>query len=520
MENRSDRVGVEKVTDLLSYWSHRTPHAPVFDDELTELDFRGLLTAVEAVAARLRALEVRAGDRLAILGENSVAVPVLMLASQVVGAWPAVVNPRLPHGEIDRMLQRIEPRRLVFTCGLSEAARHHGLSRGAASWQDWPLPEAVMIGDLADTLPEPVPHEASEQIGLLIFTSGTTGMPKAVMHSHRNLLKLGEVLAGTRRTRAGDHYSGATPISHIMGVSNLMCTLWAGAGLRLLPRLDVPALIESIRRGEMTHLSFVPTAYQRLLEYVEQQRQSMDGHRLSYISCGGATLDPTLKARIEALFGLPLVNGYGMTECAPIARTRQDSRGPAGSIGWPETAEIAIRLIDNAGRDVPEGSVGEMLVASPTVMKGYYRDDAATRAAFAQPGWLATGDLARRLPDGQIEIVGRRKEMIIRSGFNVYPAEVEQALNSLPGIAQSAVVGRPAEHGNEEVVAFVELRPEHEQTPEYIREAVAGLIAPYKLPVEIRILPALPLGGTGKIKKVELRRLAMEPADRPLPPAH
>lgn len=504
---------LNKIPDLVHYWADKSPDAPALLDPSAQLSYGELHSAMDCGARLLREAGVRPGDRVPIVGENSISVPVLFLAAQVAGAWPAIVNPRLPGREIAGMLARVEARRLVFAAGMSEASRDHAVEWAASRLEGWPLDEAVLVGPLQEATPEPPARDPGDEIGVLIFTSGTTGVPKAVMHSHRNLLNTGRVLSASRGTGPGQQVTGATPLPHIMGLSNLINALWAGASIKLSPRMDVADMAEAIASGALTTVSMVPTAFQRLLEHVEARQLSMSNHRLRYLSSAGAPLDPALKARVEQLFGPILVNGYGMTECAPVCRSAPGDTGPTGCIGRPDEG-IDFRLVDEGGRDVAGSGVGELWLSGPVVMQGYYRDPEATADAFPEPGWYATGDLARVLADGQIEIVGRRKEMIIRSGFNVYPAEVESALNSLPGVVRSAVVGRPADQGNEEVVAFVELLPGSNSTAESLKAGIGGLIAPYKRPAEIRILASLPLGATGKIKKVELKQLALEPESR------
>jgi acyl-CoA synthetase (AMP-forming)/AMP-acid ligase II len=281
-----------------------------------------------------------------------------------------------------------------------------------------------------------------------------------------------------------------------MGISNFMAALVAGATLQLMPKLDVAMLIAAIQAGEVTHLSLVPTAYQRLCDYMEGDGLSLSGKGLRYISVGGAPLDPTLKIRVERLLGLRLVNGYGMTECAPGSRTRPDRDAPADCIGWPESG-VEMKI---DGDDT-----GELLMRSATMMLGYFGAPSEAVAILRPDGWLATGDLARRLPDGSFQLVGRKKEMIIRSGFNVYPAEVEAALNALPTVRESAVLGCKLADGNEEVVAFVQLRDAASQDVVSIASELALRLAPYKRPARIVLVEDFPLGPTGKIAKHKLR---------------
>jgi acyl-CoA synthetase (AMP-forming)/AMP-acid ligase II len=220
---------------------------------------------------------------------------------------------------------------------------------------------------------------------------------------------------------------------------------------------------------------------------------------------GGAPLTPALKAEFEAAFGIPLHNGYGMTEASPsICQTRMEAPRADCSVGTPIPG-IEVRLHGAEGD--PEG-VGEIRVRGPNVMKGYYRAAEASAEAVTADGWLCTGDLGRIDADGAFHVVGRSKELIIRSGFNVYPVEVEGVLNAHPGIVQSAVVGRTVE-GNEEVVAFIEVVRDAPPLAEaelraYLRER----LSPYKLPSEIVVLEQLPAAATGKILKKELQRMA------------
>jgi long-chain acyl-CoA synthetase len=232
--------------------------------------------------------------------------------------------------------------------------------------------------------------------------------------------------------------------------------------------------------------------------------------KLRSLSVAGAPLDLTLKSEIEAEFGLPLVNAYGITECAPgISSVRASAPRSDNAVG-PLIAGIEARLVKPDGGAVVPGEVGELHVRGPNVMRGYYRAPEETAAAIDRDGWFNTGDLVRF--DGDILfIVGRTKELIIRSGFNVYPAEVEAVLNGHPAVVQSAVIGR-AVTGNEEVVAFVQLLSGSTVKPADLMAYAARQLAPYKRPCEIIVLDTLPAGSTGKILKHRLAEVARGPA--------
>jgi acyl-CoA synthetase (AMP-forming)/AMP-acid ligase II len=276
-----------------------------------------------------------------------------------------------------------------------------------------------------------------------------------------------------------------------------------GATVQLVPRYDPAALVSAIANDGITLLFGVPATYQRLLEYKAVAGiDKLPRGRLRRLAVAGAPLDVTLKSRIEAEFGLPLRNAYGITECAPgIAGVRAEAARDDDALG-SLIPGIEARLVKPGGGAAAPGEIGELHVRGPNVMRGYYRAPEATAAVIDAEGWFNTGDLARF--DGDIlYIVGRTKELIIRSGFNVYPPEVEAVLNEHPGVVQSAVIGRPVPD-NEEVVAFVQLAPGATATPADLMAHAARLLTPYKRPSEIIVVEALPAGATGKILKHHL----------------
>lgn len=514
-------ANLDLAYQAVEFWAQTTPLAPALSDATRAINYATLATAIEEIANLLRERGVLAGDRVLIVSENNIAAVAALFASQRLGAWPAVVNARLPAQELDGLRTLVEPRLLVFAVADSVACAEHASNAGASLIGGLLAGPLALSSSDAKAHTEAEPEQAEDRVGLLIFTSGTTGRPKAVMHAHRGLLALGSILSRSRRVSSTDCYNGVAPLAHIMGIANLMSVIAVGASLRLMPRLELPQLAAAVAAGDLSHLSFVPTVYARLLDYIEANDIDVSGHRLRYISCGGAPLDGTLQQRVQSLFGIPLINGYGMTECAPGTRTPADRYSETGSVGFAEEG-VEIRIVAPDGRDVEDGGIGEVWMRAPAAMLGYYRNPVDTAATVRSGGWIATGDLGQRLADGALAVVGRQKEMIIRSGFNVYPAEVEAALNSLPGIAASGVVGRPLGGGDEEIVAFVETRPGYTLDTAEVDAALRTLIAPYKRPSRIIPLSQLPQGSTGKIWKAKLTMMAAEPGDStqmPKPPS-
>lgn len=481
-----------RISDIVRHHALHAPHAPALVEGGRTWTYAELQDEIERYAALLRGLGVRGGDRVMLVAENCAAQAALLFAIARLDAWSVNVNARLGAAEIAAIRAHCAPRLVLYTAAVSPDALAHavldgavdigGVLAGAADPQAAPEPE-----------PEPV-HAGGEQVATLVYTTGTTGRPKGVMLTHANLLFVAATSSRLRGLQPTDRAAGVLPVTHVYGLASVMLgTLYAGACLQLAPRFDAAALLAQIRGGELTIVQGVPAMYARLLALAGPAPAPL-ASRLRFCYAGGAPLDPQLKRAAERLFGLPLHNGYGLTESAPtVSQTRLDAPRGDTSVGHPIPG-VEVRIVENTG---------ELWVRGPNVMAGYYRDAAATAAALRPGGWLATGDVATADADGALFILGRLKELIIRSGFNVYPSEVEAALNSHPAVLQSAVVGRPVADGDEEVVAFVEARGEVD-TPA-LQAWLRPRLAPYKRPSHIVFMDALPAAPSGKILKSRLK---------------
>ncbi|MBR1220643.1 AMP-binding protein [Bradyrhizobium sp. U87765 SZCCT0131] len=477
-------------------------HLALMDDRVT-LTYRELDQAVSGAADALRALGIRPGDRMMIVSENSVPLACLLLAASRLDAWAIVVNPRLSARELDQIRDHSGARRVFLTADVSPEAAAHAARYEAAAQDLGPLAGIAVTALNASTVAEPVEADGADQVAVLIYTSGTTGTPKGVMLTHRNLLFSARGTAGFRRMDADDVQYCVLPISHIVGISLLTMTLMVGAAVRLVPKYDPAALVKAMAEEGITILNGVPATYQRLLEYRRNAGlPKLARGRLRLISVAGAPLDLDLKSRVETELGLPLLNGYGITECSPgISGVRPDSPRADHAVGTVMPG-IEARLVGRDLKPVAAGEVGELHVRGPNVMRGYYRAPDQTAKAIDADGWFNTGDLARFENDA-LYIVGRTKEMIIRSGFNVYPAEIEAVLSTHDAVVQCAVVGRPVE-GNEEIVAFVQLIRGSAATAEDLMAHIAPQLTSYKRPSEIILMDALPATSTGKLLKHKL----------------
>ena len=461
--------------------------------------YRDIHRAAGEIAAELSRLGIRPGDRLMIVSENCIALAGLLLAASRLDAWAIVVNPRLSARELDQIRDHSGARRIFLTAGVSKDAHTHATRYDAPTITIGPIIVAVTALN-ETTEPEPVENDRKDQVAVLIYTSGTTGTPKGVMLTHENLLFSARTSADIRRMTPTDKQYIVLPISHIVGISLLIMTLMTGATARLASKYDPAALARAIAEEGVTLLNGVPATYQRLLEYKAiAASKSLDRGSLRLMGVAGAPLDLDLKTRVEKEFGLPLLNGYGITECSPgLSGVRMDAPRDDQAVG-PLLPGIEARIMGFDGLAKPAGEVGELHVRGRNVMRGYYRAPDLTAKAIDPDGWFNTGDLARF--DGDcLFIVGRTKEMIIRSGFNVYPAEIEAVISSHASVVQCAVVGRPVE-GNEEVVAFVQLLQGTKTTAAELMAYVGPQLTSYKRPSDIIVLPALPATSTGKILK-------------------
>jgi len=446
-----------------------------------------------------------------IVCENCRALVAILLALAGLDVWPVLVSARLAAREVDEIRDHCGARRVIYTTSVSAQAREHAKRHGAAVQETTPV-GPIAVGPLNENVePEPVDAEAAERVAALIYTSGTTGLPKGVMLTHRNLLFVAAVSAKIRSLTPDDRLYGVLPMSHAVGLSVvLLGSLLSGATLYLAPRFDPVAALATLEKEHLTVVLGAPSMFSLLADYAKLKGlTSLKFPGLRIISSSGAPLQPALKAQVETLFGMVLHNGYGVTECSPnISQAVVGERRTDTSVGRILPG-VEVQLVGSDQKPVPEGEVGELWVRGPNVMKGYYHAPEETAAAINSEGWFNTRDLAR-LENGYLFIVGRTKELIIRFGENVYPAEIEAVLNSHPAVVRSAVIGRTVEgtQGGEEVVAYVQLAPSSPTSESDVAQYAAQHLAPYKRPSQILLVPAMPLTPTGKIIKGELPKLA------------
>ncbi|MEO9897967.1 MAG: class I adenylate-forming enzyme family protein [Paracoccaceae bacterium] len=484
---------MERAEEYLAHQVATRPDALALTDVTgVRWTYRDLDAAAAELVARMA--HVKPGDRVMILSENCGAAVAALFAAWRVGAAAIPINVRQSEAEIDRVIAHANPAMIWFTTEVSTAARLHADRLGA-------LPVSGAFGSLAELCRNSAP-DLNPEIAVLLYTTGTTGDPKGVMLTHANVRFGGKTSAHLRSITTNDFVYGVLPTTHVFGLcSVVVASIYAGAPVRLVPRFDVNVVFETLRDG-ITLFSGVPQMHAVLMAHAKAQGlERLDSTTLRYVSSGAAPLDPTWKREAEAFYGVAVQNGYGMTETtAGICATLHEIGNPDTSAG-PPLPGVEIRIDD----DVEGGGegIGEVQSRGPHVMRGYYKNSDATKQALDDQGWMRTGDLGRIDDQGFLHILGRSKELIIHGGFNVYPPEVEAALNDHPEVIQAAVVGRTLD-GDEQVLAFCQVAPYCNLNADDLKTFVQPKLAGYKRPAHIILATRLPAAPTGKILKHKL----------------
>jgi acyl-CoA synthetase (AMP-forming)/AMP-acid ligase II len=492
---------MQRIHHLLQARAARTPDTVFLFEPGGTTTYAALQAMVDAATQDLLDAGVRPTDRVVLVAENCAAHIALIMACSRVGAWSCGVNARMSPGEISAIVDRADARLCCFTVAASEAAERHA-QRAAA--QPAVLPGVMRSAVRVQARTEP--DVALADTAAIIFTSGTSGTPKGVMVSHGGLLHFGRVSAQVRALGERDRSYAFLPMTHIFGIGTvLMAALTGGASLVLRGSFSPADMLQALAHEQVSNLLGPPTMYARLLAHIEAEGAAPRFPQLRYVYTGSAPLDLALKQRVEALFGQPLHHGYGLSEYAgSVFLTRTEAPRADTSAGYAvEGGEARIVSVD--GHDVAPGDTGEIWLRGPGLMLGYFRDAAATAQVMRPGGWYASGDLGRFGSDGALFVVGRLKEMIIRSGFNVYPAEIEAVIGRFDGVHLCAVVGVPELDGNEQIVAFVELKPGALLDEAALRAHLVEHLSPYKRPARIEVIDAMPTTANGKLLKRELQ---------------
>jgi long-chain acyl-CoA synthetase len=455
-------------------------------------------------------LGIDPGDRVGILCANNWYFVASYLAVLGVGGVAVPLNPLSPARELERELAAVGARALMV--GPAGRATAEGIGRDRLPVLEFVIhaegrsgdDDVVLLDDLLATAPVPVVERQPDDLAVLIFTSGTAGSPKAAMLSHGNLLANIDQVVGLRG--GGDPTDvgfGVLPMFHIYGLNVVLGTaLHAGASVLLIERFDPSSAVEAIVKHGVTVLGGAPQMWASWAAMTDLPADSFASVKVA--TSGAARLDATVAHAIRDRFGLEVGEGYGLTEASPVVTAAIGLPWRPGSVGAPVDG-LEVRLVDGDGADVLVGDPGEILVKGPNVFQGYWNDADATNACIDADGWLHTGDIALVDDEGFLFLVDRAKDLIIVSGFNVFPAEVEEVLLELDGVAECAVVGVPHPHTGEAVKAFVVVEPGRAVEEDAVIEFAAQHLARYKCPQKVNFVDELPQNLSGKVLKRALR---------------
>ena len=482
--------------------AERIPDGIAYKLDDTEVNWQAVDEGSARVAGLLKEKGFEPGDRVGVMLPNVPYFPIAYYGILRAGGTVVPMNVLLKGREVKFYLE--DPgAKLVFAWhDFAEAAEKGAEEAGA---EVIPVKPGEFEKLLGDAEPErEVADRDGDDTAVILYTSGTTGQPKGAELTHDNMHSNAKASHGLFSTDEDDVVLGALPLFHSFGQTCCMnaCAL-SGATLTFIPRFDPDKALEIIERDKVTLFAGVPTMYGALLNHPD--RKNYDVSNLRVCASGGASLPVEVLRGFEECFGCKVLEGYGLSETSPVASfNHPDRERKVGSIGTP-VAGVEMRLVDDDGGEVQQGEVGEIAIRGPNVMKGYWRKDDATAEVMDDDGWFSTGDMAKVDEDGYFFIVDRKKDMIIRGGYNVYPREVEEAVYEHPAVAEAAVIGIPHPSLGEEVGLAVVLKAGASATPEDVRAFVKERVAAYKYPRHVWILDALPKGATGKILRREIQ---------------
>ncbi len=462
-----------------------------------------LARGCRTVAALLQRHGAQPGDTVALVMPNGLQTLRLLLGAMHAGLCVCPVN-LLSQPEQMRYVLAHSDCRVV--CAAPEWAE-----RVRAMLADAGRPVALLVVDPdAETLPgeaevqaADLPAPSPEALALLMYTSGTTGQPKGVMLSQRNLAANAQAIAAAHALGPADRVLAVLPLYHINAfVVTMLAPLAHGGSLAMPPRFSAGRFWAQASQARCSWLNLVPTMVSYLLEAEAPPRAQTAG--LRFCRSASAALPPEQHRAFEQRFGIGIVETMGLTEtAAPAFSNPMDPAArKLGSVGRASGCEA--RVVDAALAEVPDGCTGELAIRGPSVMRGYYKNDEATRAAFTQDGWLRTGDLGHRDADGFFFVTGRIKELIIKGGENIAPREIDEALLQHPAVREAVALGIPDRHYGQEIAACIVLREGQACTEEELRAFCAGVLGRYKTPGRFRFVDDLPRGPSGKVQRLKL----------------
>jgi long-chain acyl-CoA synthetase len=484
------------VADILDYVRDSFIDRPVILFEYTEVSLQLLEDQIFAWRAKFAAQGISRGDTVVLLARNSPQWMASCFAALAEGLVVVPVNPALTANEVGHIVDHCEPRLLVADSDLI------ALCGGGAHTPQLAILEVLPQTPRTDRSP-PISCQAADP-AFIFYTSGTTGKPKGAVISHGSVLHT-TALEAKHFTFTSDDTTlvvGSLAFIYPLVLNALSC-LRGGAAIALTDKFHPGHAIQMINQRTVTVLMGVPTMYVMLANYAQDNSASMPSLRLCI--SGGAVLPPSLVERFVGIFGVQLFDLWGLSEATPLTSYKPgfDVRVRPGSCGRPLPG-VQLKVVNEDGAELPVGKVGEVWASSRSVMLGYFRNPVAT-AETITARWLRTGDLGMMDPDGYLYILGRKKDVVIRAGANVYPSEVEEVIFKMRDVGECCVVGVPHDVYGEELAAFIVSRGGSQLSADSVRQHCRKLISEYKIPTTITFVESLPKGPTGKILKRVLR---------------
>lgn len=474
-----------------------------------EVTFQELDIACDRMASGLSNLGLGPGDLCVVMMPNSIHSITVYYALAKMGAIIVSVNFLYRMYELEHILTDSKPKAFIGSEPyLGEIRKALNKVKGPSIRLALGVRQDQDFRDLENLYSDnkefsTYPTDDNDTLNI-IYTSGTTGVPKGVMLTHKNLARTAKILAEMRGSiDPKTVVIGALPLYHVYGITSVMnVSMYLGLTIELFPLFEPEKVIEVIEEEEQTIFFGVPTMLNRLIQLTSENPPKRAS--LRFCISGGASLPVEFLHRFETLFKTKIHEGYGLSEAPVCVENPYGKVTKPGSIGLP-IPEFSARIVDNDGNEVRQGEVGELLIKGPGVMKGYLNRPEETRETI-RDGWLYTGDIARMDEDHYIYIVDRKKELVIRGGYNVYPREIEEVLYQIPDILEAAVFGIPHEDLGEEVAAVLVLKEAAQTDTKAIQDYVKERVAPYKYPRIIKIVKEpLPKTGSGKILKKEVK---------------
>jgi long-chain acyl-CoA synthetase len=479
--------------------AHRDHVALKLDD--AELTYHQLDCAAARIANLLADRGIEPGDRVGIMLPNVPYFPACYYGVLRAGGVVVPMNVLLKERETGFYLSDPGAKLAFAWPDFADAAQAGADQAGAECVAVKPGEFEQLVGGYPDTAP--VADRKDDDTAVILYTSGTTGKPKGAELTHANLTSNIEAFLPLIDVDETSVVLGALPLFHSFGQTcGMNAAVKAGACLSLIPRFDPCKALEIIERDHVTVFEGVPTMYAAMLN--DPDRDSHDVSCLQVCASGGASLPVEVLRGFEDAFRCKILEGYGLSETSPVASfNHPDRERKAGSIGTPISG-VEMKVVDDQGNEVPQGEPGEIVIRGHNVMKGYWNRPDATADAISDDGWFKTGDMATVDEDGYFFIVDRKKDLIIRGGYNVYPREVEEVLYEHPAVREAAVIGVEHPDLGEEVGAAVALKEGAECSEDELREHVKEQVAAYKYPRKVWFVGELPKGPTGKILKREI----------------